>query len=233
MIDAMKELQTALDKAGFPPGMIDGKGGPATARALAGLLRSHGLQMDVTATVSSLTARGPVPRAPVAVPNAGGVVTSQPGKRTVYQGSARYLVNEFAVHCSATRVNWMDGATLAAKVAEIKKWHVQPKPHGNGWKDIGYHWIIDRDGSIMAGRPENVIGAGIENRNRGVIHACLIGGHGSSETDRFDRHFTAAQAKTLRDLIGQINVRIVSGHNQYAAKACPGFNVPEWYANAA
>lgn len=226
MIEQMKNLQLTLDRAGFSPGAIDGKGGPATARALAALLRSYGINADVTATVSTLTASAPV-AAPVAAPVP--VVGTM-----IYQGSARYPVREIAVHCSATLPDWMAGASLAAKVAEIRRWHTLPKPQGRGWRDIGYHWIIDRDGTILPGRPETVIGAGIESHNNGVIHCCLIGGHGSAETDDFSDHFTPDQDKALRakiaDIRGRTAINKISGHNEYAPKACPGFHVPTWYA---
>ena len=152
-------------------------------------------------------------------------------KPQLYQGSARYAVDEIVVHCSATRPEWMQGALLAAKVAEIRRWHVQ----GNKWRDIGYHWIIDRDGAVAPGRPETVIGSGVKGHNNGVIHACLIGGHGSTADGRFASHFTPSQDAALRRLIAQISartaIRRISGHNEWAAKACPGFNVPAWLAN--
>jgi N-acetyl-anhydromuramyl-L-alanine amidase AmpD len=151
--------------------------------------------------------------------------------KEIRQGSARYLVDEIVVHCSATRPTWMKGFSLAAKVAEIRRWHIQDRK----WRDIGYHWIIDRDGAVAPGRRETEIGAGVEGHNRGVIHVCLIGGHGSAATDRFAQHFTRAQDAELRRLIAQISartpIRRVSGHNEWAARACPGFNVPAWLAS--
>ena len=144
----------------------------------------------------------------------------------IKQGSRQIPVTEIIVHCSATRPDWMKDATSTAKVDEIRRWHVQDR----GWRDIGYHWIIDRDGTVKPGRPENQIGAHVAGHNTGTLGVCLIGGHGSSERDQFSEHFTPAQNKALRTLIDLIETRAtikrVSGHNQYAAKACPGFNVP-------
>lgn len=149
-------------------------------------------------------------------------------KQEIRQGAAGYLVEEVVVHCSATPASWYAGKTAAEKVAEIRRWHVQDRK----WRDIGYHWIVDRDGTVLPGRAETVIGAGVEGHNRGVIHVCLIGGGGSSATDAFERNFTAAQGSALRKVLASIRlrtpVRRVSGHNEWAAKACPGFNVPKW-----
>jgi len=61
-----------------------------------------------------------------------------------------------------------------------------------------------------------------------------IGGHGASAHDRFADHFTPAQERALLGLIADIECRTaiarISGHNQYAVKACPGFHVPTWLA---
>lgn len=151
----------------------------------------------------------------------------------IYQGSARHPVREIIIHCAATRPEWMQGRPLAEKVAEIRRWHVRE----NGWRDIGYHWIIDRDGSIAPGRPETVIGAHVAGRNSGTIGICLLGGLGSRETDQFDQHFTPAQARTLRALIadirGRTDIQRITGHNDHTrAKACPGFKVAAWLASA-
>ena len=147
---------------------------------------------------------------------------------TIFQGSARYPVDEIVVHCAATRSDWMKDAPLTAKRAEIDRWHRVER----GWRKIGYHHLIDRDGATLPGRAETEIGAGVEGHNRGVIHICLIGGAGSAKTDPFERNFTSAQDEALRVLIAAICARTgitrITGHNDHAAKACPGFVVSTW-----
>ena len=63
----------------------------------------------------------------------------------------------------------------------------------------------------------------------------LFGGHGSNEKDAFADNFTPLQDAALRQLIGNLRVRYgpipVTGHNEYAAKACPGFAVAPWLAS--
>lgn len=140
-------------------------------------------------------------------------------------------LNEIIVHCSATPADWMAGRALGDKVAEIRRWHVQDR----GWRDIGYHFLIDRNGLIADGRPLDQVGAHVAGHNTGTIGVCLIGGHGSATTDPFGRHFTVHQEKALRHLLADLQHRYkiskVTGHNQYAAKACPGFSVPAWLAS--
>jgi N-acetyl-anhydromuramyl-L-alanine amidase AmpD len=112
---------------------------------------------------------------------------------------------------------------------EIRLWHTRD----NRWSDIGYHFVIDRDGAVVSGRPVEKAGAHVVGRNAASIGVCLIGGHGSAATDAFPRHFTQEQDRALRALIVSLRSKhgalAVSGHNQWAAKACPGFNVPAWH----
>ena len=113
----------------------------------------------------------------------------------------------------------MQDRPFQEQVAEIRRWHVE----GDGWRDIGYHHLIGRGGEHAAGRPETAIGAHVAGRNNGTVGICLIGGHGSSEHDRFADHFTKAQEQVLRKLIDEISSRtaidLVTGHNHYATKA--------------
>ena len=145
----------------------------------------------------------------------------------IYQGTARYPVTEIILHCADTRPDWMAGHPLADKVAEIRRWHVQER----GWRDIGYHWVIDRDGAVAPGRRETAIGAHVESHNRCTLGICLLGGYGASADDLFAKHFTVAQTEAMKQLIveikGRTAIRKVAGHNDYAAKACPGFNVTD------
>jgi hypothetical protein len=137
------------------------------------------------------------------------------------------VVDTIFVHCAATRADWYAGRSLADKVAEITRWHLDRK-----FKTIGYHYVIDRDGKVAKGRPDNVVGQHVAGHNTGSIGICLIGGHGSNENDPFEKNYTPEQADALRDLIEDIKTRTpikaVRGHNEVAAKACPGFNVKRW-----
>jgi N-acetylmuramoyl-L-alanine amidase len=139
-------------------------------------------------------------------------------------------ITQIIVHCTATRPAWMDGQPLAAKRAEIRRWHTEER----GWRDIGYHWLIDRDGTYIEGRPEAEIGAHVAGRNANSIGVALIGGHGSNENDDAGQHFTAPQLDALRAMLDRLKERYpgatIHGHNEFAAKACPGFNVTAFLA---
>lgn len=145
-------------------------------------------------------------------------------------------VDEIIIHCTATRAEWWSTRTVKQKTAEVRKWHVEDR----GWSDIGYAALIDRDGKVAMGRDLDNdgdtfddIGAHTKGHNSRSIGIALFGGHGSRETDKFSDHFTPEQDAALRSMIADLKLRFptikkISGHNEYAAKACPGFDVMEW-----
>jgi N-acetylmuramoyl-L-alanine amidase len=138
-------------------------------------------------------------------------------------------ITEINIHCSATRPQWMAGRPGLEKVAEIRRWHVQE----NGWDDIAYHYLIDRDGKFYRGRSEQKWGAFEPKVNDRAIGVVLFGGFGSNATDEFQKHYTTAQEHTLRKLIKALkdkhpSISKVTGHNDYSPKACPGFKVGRW-----
>ena len=137
-------------------------------------------------------------------------------------------IDEIIIHCTVTRPDWMDGRPTSDKVAEVRRWHVED----NGWSDIGYHFLIDRDGTVVKGRPVEKAGAHTKGCNANSVGIALFGGHGASATDQFEDHFTDWQAIALRALITNLEqghpITKVSGHNQYANKGCPGFKVGDW-----
>jgi hypothetical protein len=140
-------------------------------------------------------------------------------------------VDTIFVHCTATQPEWMEDAPLSSKVEEISRWHKQ-----RGFNRIGYHWVIDRNGEVAKGRAENEVGAHVKDYNTGSIGISLVGGFGSNENDPFEKNFTVEQDKALRSLINGVKTRTaitkIRGHNEVAAKACPGFNVSRWLKRA-
>jgi N-acetylmuramoyl-L-alanine amidase len=140
-------------------------------------------------------------------------------------------ITEIILHCSDTKPAWSDSKTDKQVLDEIRLWHTRDR----GWKDIGYHYVITRNGIVMTGRPIDQVGAHVQGHNTGTIGICLVGGNGGNENDKFDDHFTAEQRAAVLKLIADLKVRFpaimkVSGHNEYAPKACPCFAVPAFLA---
>jgi hypothetical protein len=136
-------------------------------------------------------------------------------------------INEIFIHCSATQPKWMAANSCQQKVEEIRRWHTD-----KGWSNIGYHFIVDRQGDVCVGRPVELVGAHVKGHNKNSIGICLIGGFGSDANDKFEDHFTDLQRKALNNLIKDLtdihsNAKI-RGHNEVSSKACPGFQVKEY-----
>ena len=141
-------------------------------------------------------------------------------------------INEIVVHCTATNPSWYADKDAEDVVNEIRRWHTQER----GWSDIGYHFIIHRNGQIKAGRPITRTGAHTKGRNKGSIGIALVGGRGGAADDAFLDNFTADQERELRALIDSLKeefptISTVSGHNDYASKACPCFDVGAWISS--
>ena len=126
-------------------------------------------------------------------------------------------INSIIIHCSATA----EGKDYT--VADIDRWH-----KSRGWKCIGYHYVIYRDGSVHTGRSVEQIGAHCAGHNANSIGICYIGGLSSDNKTPKDTR-TPAQIKALRDLVGELKKKYtgatVHGHNEFAAKECPCFDV--------
>ncbi len=132
-------------------------------------------------------------------------------------------IDLIVVHCSATNPNMNIGA------AEIREWHVE----GNKWSDIGYHNVIRRNGALEHGRDLATAGAHARGHNLNSLGVCLVGGVDSE--NKPENNFTEAQFVTLR---GYLDTMLdvfpnseLKGHRDLpnVKKACPSFNVVEWY----
>jgi N-acetyl-anhydromuramyl-L-alanine amidase AmpD len=79
-----------------------------------------------------------------------------------------------------------------ASAASIRRFHKAPKPNGNGWKDIGYHYVIRKSGEVEWGRALHIAGAHLEGAND-TLGVCMSG-DGDSEA------WTPAQREALFNL---------------------------------
>lgn len=132
-------------------------------------------------------------------------------------------IKEIIVHCSATP----EGKDYS--VDTIRKWHLQ-----RGFADIGYHYIIYRDGSIHTGRNEYVIGAHCKGHNSNSIGVCYIGGVAADGKTPKDTR-TSEQRQSLLKLLKELKVKYpkasIHGHRDFSSKACPSFDATKEYSS--
>lgn len=126
-------------------------------------------------------------------------------------------ITEIIIHCSATP----EGKDFT--VEDIRRWHLARK-----FADIGYHYVVYRDGSVHKGRAENIAGAHCLRHNANSIGICYIGGVAKDGKTPKDTR-TPQQKTALRQLVNQLKFyyphATVHGHNEFSSKACPSFNV--------
>lgn len=132
-------------------------------------------------------------------------------------------INLIIVHCSATS----EGKDFT--VDDITRWH-----KARGFKTIGYHYVIYRDGTIHGGRPVSEEGAHCVGHNKYSIGVCYIGGLAADGKTPKDTR-TDAQKSSLRNLLSRLKKSYpgvaIRGHRDFAAKACPSFDATEEYYN--
>lgn len=110
-------------------------------------------------------------------------------------------------------------------LASIRRYHVV----ANGWEDVGYHYVIDREGRIHAGRSERFQGAGVAGFNRHALHVCVTG---NADREAFNPPQLVALLEWIADARARHGVPLgnVLGHRECYAfpgvpntgKSCPG-----------
>lgn len=141
-------------------------------------------------------------------------------------------IRQLIIHCSATRPDLDIGA------AQIRAMH-----RDKGWSDIGYHYVIRRDGRVELGRDldkdgdiDEETGAHAFGWNAESIGICLIGG--ADAQGRGQANFTREQMVALAAFLAakreQYPAARVMGHRDTGAKKdCPSFDVAHWLTTGA
>lgn len=221
-----REMQAGLTTLKFYTGAIDGAPSAAMEKAVVAFQKAYGLVTDGIAGPQTQTAlaraltqpkagrpepdksamAGPVP--PLAEP---------PNVASLKLLDTARPIDTLFVHCAATA----EGKDYT--VADIRAWHF-----ARGFSDIGYHYVVYRDGSIQLGRPVGQVGAHVENHNTGSIGICYVGGvtkDGKTAKDTRTPEQRSSLLWLAKQLITKHRIKRVRGHNEVAAKACPSFIV--------
>jgi hypothetical protein len=124
-------------------------------------------------------------------------------------------------HDGMTPFTATDYASSAARIELYRNGH-----RGRGWGDIGYHFVIDREGRIWEGRSLKWQGAHVRNRNEGNLGILVMGNF--DEQAPSDRQLAALE-RHLRTCMSKYKVPVarVRTHREWdgAKTACPGKNL--------
>ena len=122
-------------------------------------------------------------------------------------------IDKIVIHCTASP----DHMDIGVKT--IRNWHV----NGNNWSDIGYHYVVRRNGEIEKGRPDNIAGAHARGVNGSSIGIVWVG------TNSIDPRQEKSLISLTQFLMGKYNVKVdnVLGHNEAVktSKTCPNLNM--------
>lgn len=123
-------------------------------------------------------------------------------------------IDRVFLHCSASDDVGLRGQEM---VDEIRRWHL-----ARGFSNVGYHFLIDREGKVFTGRTLELKPAAQKGHNTGTI-AVMV--HGLES-------FSFESLKACRMLCEDINEAykgMISfhGHCEVSTKACPVFNYKE------
>ena len=129
-------------------------------------------------------------------------------------------IDAIIVHCTATPPD------MQVTVDDIDRWH-----KARGWKGIGYHYVVDLDGTVYRGRADRCVGAHCRGHNAHSIGVCYVGGLDAQGRPADTR--TPAQKEALLWLLTALkkqypNAKIYN-HSRFANKDCPCFDAEKEY----
>lgn len=116
--------------------------------------------------------------------------------------------------------------TFSASLAEIRfiqDYHQNAKK----WNDIGYHFLIDPQGNIFEGRPINVVGAHVLNRNSGNVGISIMGSYHPPSQHVFTPETQASFVSVARYVKDTYSIQVSSffAHREIGKTDCPGDNL--------
>ncbi len=217
----------------------DGIWGKLTTECLKMWQREHGLSPDGVAGPATLTKMGLMTVAPASSQSGAEVMRKSYGGKVIALKRSKRRIDYIAIHCTATP----EGNDVT--VEQIRKNH-----RAQGWSDIGYHYVIYRDGTVNLGRDVDFAGAHVSGYNANSIGVSYVGGLENKpgvpynklrEKDTRTEEQKASMLALLMDLRKLYPKAIIQGHRDFSPdrngdgvisadewiKACPSFAAKE------
>lgn len=137
---------------------------------------------------------------------------------------SNFPINFIVLHYSATYPDQDLG------VSDLRKMHLD-----RGFSDVGYHYVVKRNGDIQKGRLDSAIGAHVKGHNTGSIGICCIGGVDRATgpnvgVDNRTKWQIESTIKLINELLLKYPNAQVVGRKDLGTTQCPGFDVRDWWA---
>ena len=122
------------------------------------------------------------------------------------------------VHHTVTPTN--DPDSPEQRLRAIQAFHMDSL----GWCDIGYNYLVSRDGRVWMGRGKNHLGAHVMDHNAGNVGISFMGTYSSTKITQTQRCHAAALLRYLHAHNPAIALTRsdIKGHRQYNSTECPG-----------
>lgn len=164
-----------------------------------------------------------------------------------------FPIRKIVIHCSATRNGKSLKQSGKSSAEVIDGWHKQRgfkrlagavKTFNAHLEHLGYHFVIDVDGTVETGRQVGEMGAHVKGHNLHSVGICVVGGITASGKNHAE--FTEAQWHALHRLLRELEAKYpnakIYGHRDLSpdrngdgtiapnewVKDCPCFDVWEW-----
>lgn len=137
------------------------------------------------------------------------------------------------IHCTATPEG------RAVYPDDIRRWHLSPiSEGGRGWSKVGYSDMIMLNGmpiNLVKYNDDDIVDPweitnGAVGINKIARHVVYVGGIDKDGKPKDTR--TPEQLETMKSYVRTFITKHpdakICGHNQFAPKACPSFDVPKW-----
>jgi hypothetical protein len=104
---------------------------------------------------------------------------------------------------------------------QIRTWHLK-----RGWVDIGYHWVIEGNGTLKHGRAAWTTGAHVLNQNQSKWGVCVVGNNTRQEQRWNDSQLSTLRAVVYACRLVAPQIKVV-GHRDlpHTATECPGLDI--------
>jgi len=100
------------------------------------------------------------------------------------------------------------------------KYHVS-----RGWPGIGYHYVIDKNGSVNQTNRIDTISYNVGGHNTKVLGISVIGNYEEDVLTEQQKIAVEDLVLLLRKLVGY---KPVKGHHEFRPTLCPGKNIKEF-----
>lgn len=221
--EMVRRIQEALAAAGFAM-IADGIFGTKTDKAVRAFQQLKKLTPDGIVGPKTLAALGISDNTTSQT-----VAIEQTDHTTLRLKRSTRRITEIIIHCTATP----EGRDYT--IEQIRKDH-----KARGFTDVGYNYVIYRDGTIHEGRDVNKIGAHCSNHNAHSIGISYVGGVENKPGVAYEKlkpkdTRTLKQKDALLNLLEALKMMYpqakIYGHRDFSTKACPSFDAKKEYAD--